>query len=627
MAQKDAMEQAKEFLRLVIKYRFWISISVAALFALIAYFVGSGPVRAKAADETKKITAAESTVKQYASSAIPTAKYKPIVEEKTGILDKDVNAAWKTLFDRQAPLLTWPDTVQERFRTWGRKWPENTAPQKVELAIDDYIEAYPAYVAMVYKTFHPFDYETGEGIVVSQAQDDLLRPSVFSKEHLPDLGKVWAAQERLWIQHTLLEVVAQVNKNAKNWDSAIIRQIELLEVGNPSAQDQRSLAKSETLAEAEGIYAPGEHPTEAAPGTSDASMGSNIGMAMRAAGMGGRGMGGGPGVVGGSESVYYVKSGNENQYKILPVSMTVLIEQDHVQDFLIELENSPMSIQVMDFELKRPTAAITKPEKGEMAPGGMGGMMGRMMGGMMGRGMTAMGGMAGQMQQAMREQMMAQMRGNMGMGMMRGMGMMGMGGAGAAPERKGKDMRSVNRQKTREEQDKAVEKSKGVSYVDPYYNIVEVTFYGQARFFNPPPAGEPVPASPGDVAGAAAPGGSTPAAPAAATTAPSASPGAPGKTETAVKAPAAGQEEPDAAAKAPAAAAAKAKDADEGDDAPAASPDAAAPKTKNTDKSGAAAPKAASPADAKSDDDAADDEPPAKPSTPKSKAKNANPPS
>ena len=34
--------------------------------------------------------------------------------------------------------------------------------------------------------------------------------------------------------------------------------------------------------------------------------------------------------------------------------MTVLIDQDHVQDFLIELENSPMSIQVKDFELQRP---------------------------------------------------------------------------------------------------------------------------------------------------------------------------------------------------------------------------------------------------------------------------------
>ena len=92
--------------------------------------------------------------------------------------------------------------------------------------------------------------------------------------------------------------------------------------------------------------------------------------------------------------------------------MTVLIDQDHVQDFLVELENSPMSIQVMDFELARPTSRVTKPEKGVMPAGGgmmgmmagMGGMM-RMMGGQSGYG----GMMMGQMSQQMRMQSMGQM--------------------------------------------------------------------------------------------------------------------------------------------------------------------------------------------------------------------------
>ena len=81
-----------------------------------------------------------------------------------------------------------------------------------------------------------------------------------TSEQLPDLGKIWAAQERLWIQRTVLEVIAEVNKNAKDWDEAIIRQIVSLEVGSPDAQDQRSLAKSETLEESKPIYAPGEEP-------------------------------------------------------------------------------------------------------------------------------------------------------------------------------------------------------------------------------------------------------------------------------------------------------------------------------------------------------------------------------
>jgi hypothetical protein len=541
MAQQDAMEQVKEFLRQVIKYRFWISIGVAALFALIAYAVGSGPVRAKAADEEKKITAALTEVKQYISPTIPTADYKPIVEEKTQILGNDVNTAWKTLYNRQAPLLTWPETVQERYRKWGRQWPKDEDPGRVNLAMVDYIEAYKDYVAMVYKTFKPFDYESGQGIVAAPPQDALLRPAVFQVEHLPNLGKIWSAQERLWMQRTVLEVVAQVNKNAKNWDEAIIKQIEALEVGNPRAQDQRSIAKGEQLEPAPDIFAPGEE--EAAQAAASAGSSSNMtsgasamagqmmgmmgGMKGREGGGGmmgmGMGMGGSEMAGKDAETVYYVKYDNDKgQYKILPILITVLIDQDRIQDFLVELENSPMSIQVMDIELNRPEARVTKPEKGDVVAGGLGagmmggmaGMMARMRGGDsmgmamgMGRGMTGYGGMMGAMQSQMA--MAARMGG----------GRMGEMGMGTTPTRKGKDVRNVDRAKTRKEKDKAIEQVKGPTLFDPHFDIVQVTVYGQARFFNPPTVDEQAQPSLGDSATAAAASGT----PAGTTTAPPAS--------------------------------------------------------------------------------------------------------
>ena len=167
--QADAMETAKEILRQMIKYRFWIATGIAALFAIIAYFVGAGPIQEQAAKERTTILAAEKDVKNYQSLAIPTKQYQPIVENKTKVVIKDTNAAWRTLYERQAPLLTWPEGVQERFQAWGRSWPEKVSPKKVETTIADYIEAYPAYVTMVYKSFNPFNYETGEGIVAAAA--------------------------------------------------------------------------------------------------------------------------------------------------------------------------------------------------------------------------------------------------------------------------------------------------------------------------------------------------------------------------------------------------------------------------------------------------------------------------
>jgi hypothetical protein len=234
-------------------------------------------------------------------------------------------------------------------------------------------------------------------------------------------------------------------------------------------------------------------------GMMQAMMSGRRGREMGMGGMGGMGMGAATGAgTQYDESIYFITPSNEKskeQYKILPVLMTVLVDQDQIQNFLVELENSPMAIQVMDFDLQRPTSRVTKPEKGTQQAGlgmmggmgGYGGMYGSMMmrrmaeGGMMGRGMTGYGGMMGQMMNSQ----MSQYRGMMG-------GMGGMMGANPQTQRKGTDVRGVNREKQREETKKAIEEAKGPSLFDPYYDIVEVTIYGQARFFNPPPE-EPKP--------------------------------------------------------------------------------------------------------------------------------------
>src|SRR5271157_3121459 len=500
----QAVEQLKEFLRQCIKYRFWISLSVAALFAIIAYFLGSSPIQAKADKQTQAINQAAKDVKQFAAPGVPNDQYKPIVDEKTEVLTKDVDSAWKKLYSRQAPLLTWPKTVQQRFREWGRRWPTNVAEGAVELAKVDYIEAYPEYVDEVYRVLHAFDYETGTGIVAAPPKEVLLRPQVFDPTKLPELGTIWASQERLWLQRTVLEVVAQVNKKAKDWDSAIVKQINVLEVGDPVAQDQRSIAKGEQLEESEAIKAPG---SEAAEETPAGGSGGNSPESMMRGYMGRGGKGGAGAGAGATESIFFIKPANDKgQYKILPILLSVLVDQDHIQDLLVEMENSPMAIQVMDFELQRPTSRVVKPEKGTMAnfPTGYGdAMMGGMMRGQM-RQMGLMSGYGGMM--AGYSSMMARMSQQYGMGA--GMGMR-MGGMGSPPTaaRKGTDKRTTNRGVVRKEEPKAVETAKGPSLFDPYYDIVEVKVYGQARFYNTPPADAETEPSLGETAAKAAESG------------------------------------------------------------------------------------------------------------------------
>jgi hypothetical protein len=490
------MDQLKEILRQAIKYRFWIAVGVSALLPVIAYFLGAGAIQLQAETQANIITAADKDVIQY-SSGVPVNKdYKPLVSEKTEVLTQDVQNTWKKLYNSQKDLLKWPDTVHERFTKWGRAWPDPTVADAsaVHAAIIDYIEAYPKVVTDVYKSCNPFDPETGKGVVAAPPEDGLLRPAKYDQSKPPSLGKVWGDQERLWVQRALLEVVAAVNKSAKDWDGAIIKQINIVNVGSASAQDQRSIAKGEQPEKAPDVDDPNK-PAAAADSTAGGDNSPMASMAMYAKSMGGMGMGGSGG--GQTEDVYYIHT-DSSQFKIMPVQLSVQIEQSRIQDLLVALENSPMNVQVMDFEMGRPQARVTKPEKGSNMMGMMGMYGGNQMGEMMMRGyMKGMSGFGGNFSRSM-----------MGAGEMSGMysSMMGgMGGMGAAaPERKGKDIRSEDLAKKRREQEKAV-KSVNVSALhDPYFNIVEVTIYGQARFFNPPPPEPATEPSQSEAAGAEA---------------------------------------------------------------------------------------------------------------------------
>ncbi len=492
------MDQVKEILKQAIKYRFWIAFGISLLFPIIAYAVGSGPIKDEAKKKTDEIKGAKKDVEQYANGVAINRQYKPLVDAKTTELNKDVLSSWKKLYAVQAPLLTWPEIVQDRFNTWGRTWPENQDASVVQRAIIEYVEAYPKFVTEVYKSFRPFDYVDGGGVVSAPPEEVLLRPAKFNLEKTPDLGKVWAAQERLWIQRTLLEVVGEVNHNAKDWSGAIIKEIKALEVGSSAAQDQVSLASGETLEEAPAITDPKAPPPPAAESSSPAESGPGNAMM----GMYGSGGGSGGGKDPDGEAIFYLKPQNPNaQYKIMPVSLTVSVEQDHIQDFLVALENSPMAIQVKEFEMSKPSQRIVKPEKGEgpnfgyggYGSGSMMGMMG-MMPGMMGRrgGVTAFGGNSAMM--------------NMyNAGSMRPPGgAMGYGASSSTTTKSGVDKRGTDKRKVRKEGASESEKVKNThSTQDPYFNVVEVTVYGQARFYNPPPP-EP-PAEPSVAAEGAAP--------------------------------------------------------------------------------------------------------------------------
>jgi hypothetical protein len=513
---------------------------------LIAYFVAAGSLQADTDKETKTIEGSKNRVEPFSSGTHPNKDYAPEVQKRTDVLKKDINVAWRKLYDRQAPLLTWPSEVSERFNTWGRKWPTGVDDALIADTINSYVLTYEPYVDTVYKSFRPFDYDSGEGVVSAPSRDALLRPAFFSADAPPTLGKVWESQERLWVQRTVLDVIDKVNADAKDWDSAIIKQVVALDVASSAAQDQRSFIKGDTLELSTPIANPNAPADTAAAPVVDSASEKGLGGRKgdegggRSAAMGYGGMGGGGKSSAPEEFMIIKPKTPTQQYQVVPVYLSVYIDQNRIPDLIVGFQNSPMTIQVLDFEMQRPGSRVRKPAVGDERPMnmmGMGGGYGSGYGDAMMSGMGGMGAMRG-MSRMGSGMMQGYGQGNEGYENSMGsggtsamMGGRGMGGTSSLPareirkgvsnreeilkrenEKKAAKKKSSNDSED-ETDDKDAEKEKAKEAEkkkdsneskinDPYFNVIEVRIYGQARFYNTPPA-EQTPESQADASGTA----------------------------------------------------------------------------------------------------------------------------
>ena len=427
------MDQVKVFLRQCVKYRFWIAVGISLLLPMVGYFIGADAITQATTLRTGEINKAKTDIGPYTSPNPPNDQYKPLVEAKKEVLSKEVDETHRRLFAIQEPLLKWPENVESKFRGWGRKWPENVDRGEVQKTLFDYTIAYPEFVSRVYATCNPWNPEDGTGVVLAPDEASLLRPAPFQPEAPPELGTVWAEQERLWVATALLDVVAKVNQSvgAKDWDGAAIKQILSIDVGSAIAEDQKSLAKGVVLDPAPLIAAP----DGAAPAAAPADGGNPVA---------------GAGPAGKTDEVYSLHAEGNPPYKILPIRMTVLVDQARLPDYLVALENSPMAIQVMEPDIGKPSVEVIRPVYGEIAansgmgpsPGGPPSARG-MRGGM--PGYPGGGGKGGSAESEMR----------------RGGGFGGPGGPGsaAAAPKKGIDLRSKDRAAERKAKEAAAKKT------------------------------------------------------------------------------------------------------------------------------------------------------------------------
>jgi hypothetical protein len=508
---------AKEILRLLVQNRFWIAVGIAFILPIIGYFVTAGSVKSETEAKAAEIKGAEDGAKSYASGTVPNGQYAEYTQAKIALIEDDVDEAHGRLYDRQAPLLDWPEEVAPQLSAWGRDIPEDVSENETQAVSYVYTQVYDDYAKEVFKAVNPWDPVTGEGIVVTPPMEALLQMVSFTDDitQLPSISKIWQYQENLWVRRSILEVIAEVNKKAgaTDWESAPIKNLLTMEVGNAVAVDHKTSAEGyelqdppevkkggqsiepETSAGAGAGGMAGGRPGEMMDMGMEGMMGGQMGSMMSGMGMG---MGMGMGATKSGEPVRFLQEEGVELFRDYPAVVSVLIDQNSIQNFLVEFENSPMSMRVLEANWTRPKTRVQPPVKGQGFAGyaGMGGFgMGAGGGvlGMMGMGEMMDMGMGGMMG----GQMGGMMGGRGGMGMMGMEGMMDMGMMGGQMGGRGMSLNQP-RQKVRRDLSKGQDKDeKGdldpekVTIYDPYYNIVELQVYVQARFYYPPAPEDP----------------------------------------------------------------------------------------------------------------------------------------
>ena len=249
----------KEFLRQCVKYRFWISLSVAALFAIIAYFLGSSPVQAEADQETKSDHPG-----RQRREAIRLAGHsqRPVQADRRGEdrgpdqgrqlgLETALQPAGAPAHLAQdgpaAVPRVGPEMARERRR--GRR---RARQGRLHRGLSESTSTRSTRSSI------PSTPRPARGSSPPRPRRPCSGPLVFDPNKLPELGddlggpgtaldpanRSW----RSWPRSTRTPRIGTRPSSSRStsWKSA-----------TQSAQDQRSIAKGETLEESEAIKAPG----------------------------------------------------------------------------------------------------------------------------------------------------------------------------------------------------------------------------------------------------------------------------------------------------------------------------------------------------------------------------------
>ncbi|GIW82129.1 MAG: hypothetical protein KatS3mg105_3936 [Gemmatales bacterium] len=200
----------------LIKNHFWILTALFMPLALVMLLVMWTTVAGEVASKKNKLDEIKGTLKRNAHPQVKNPHWVNVLKEKQRELTEQKLKAWRTMYEGQKDVMTWPAELKDRFRDLDMKRFGEQLSVDFRDAYVNRDACYRKQVDELVKIVQPVD-EKGEGVVQFRGGwDQVIR--YVSRWYNPKAGttaptteEVWLAQEDLWVQRELLRAVREAN--------------------------------------------------------------------------------------------------------------------------------------------------------------------------------------------------------------------------------------------------------------------------------------------------------------------------------------------------------------------------------------------------------------------------------
>jgi hypothetical protein len=337
------MDKVKIALAWLKKYHFWVMTAMVVLIGMIGWFTATSKLWAEYQANRAKIDERFKAMKKINQEEQKNDQWIKGIEEETNRLKAKVAQAWKKVYiEQRDQVLTWPKILgPDSIAELERLGPNGEIPRPILEKYYNYIRSeFPRLLKIVdaedvrkTKTAGAArtdgDLPTHDYKVKWDEKSESEIAGQLNWSTTPTSPMVREAQENLWVYEALLNIIKNLNKNAKGNYNAKVKRIEELLIGREAASAFQAGMAEGRVERAEGAAAANQQ-TQNDSSKAEGRYVNEKGAPLTA---------------------NDPSAAEVTEFKRMPVLVKLVMDQRELSRLLVECANSPLPVEVRQFRV------------------------------------------------------------------------------------------------------------------------------------------------------------------------------------------------------------------------------------------------------------------------------------